>query len=178
MIEYLKLVVDLVGHLAWPIVVAGALLYFKKDVAKLLQRVKKAKYGDIEIDLVEAIDEVKGDAIELGITIAYPSSSFSASDLELVQTAPEWAFLQSWQNIENILITKGADGKRQPITKIVRQLQSSEKIDSGLADLILKMYRLRNEIVHVSGIDLTKAEAMEWLGVSKSVSDRLVQKLA
>ncbi|WP_041408342.1 hypothetical protein [Shewanella baltica] len=112
MIEYLKLVVDLLGHLAWPAVFAGALLYFKKDVAKLLQRVKKAKYGDIEIDLVEAIDEVKSDAIELGITITYPSSSYSVSDLELVQTAPEWAFLQSWQNIENILMTKGSDQGR------------------------------------------------------------------
>lgn len=176
--EYFKLVVDLVGHLVWPGVVGGAFLYFKKDVAKLLQRVKKAKYGDIEIDLVEAINEVKGDAIELGITIAYPSSSYSASDLELVQIAPEWVFLQSWQNIENILITKGSDGKRQPIYKLVQQLQSSYKIDSGLANLILKIYRLRNEIVHVSGIDLTKTEAMEWLGVSKSISDRLNQKLA
>ncbi|MFM5587823.1 hypothetical protein ACET65_12735 [Aeromonas rivipollensis] len=177
MIDYFKLVVDLVGHLVWPAVVVGALFYFKKDVSKLLQRVKKAKYGDMEIDLVEAMDEVKGDAIELGITIAYPSSVYSLSDLELVQMAPEWAFLQSWQNIENILITKGADGKRQPIYKLVKQLQNSDKIDSGLADLILKIYRLRNEIVHVSGIDLTKAEAMEWLGVSKSVSDRLNQKL-
>ncbi len=61
---------------------------------------------------------------------------------------------------------------------LVQQLQSSYKIDSGLANLILKMYRLRNEIVHVSGIDLTKTEAMEWLGVSKSISDRLNQKLA
>jgi len=32
--------------------------------------------------------------------------------------------------------------------------------------------------VHVSSIDLTKAEAMVWLGVSKSVLDRLNQKLA
>lgn len=178
MIEYLKLLVNLIGHLAWPALVASALWYFKKDVAKLLQRIKKAKYGDIEIDLAEAIDEVKNDAVELGITIAYPSSSYSASDLQLVQTTPEWAFLQSWQTIENILITKGSDGKRQPIAKVVKQLQNIDKIDNGLAELILKMYRLRNEIVHHSGVNLTKTEAMEWLGVSKSIADRLKQRLA
>ena len=177
MIEYYKLVVDLVGHLAWPSVAVGSLLYFKDDLVKLLKRIKRAKYGDLEIDLVEALDEVKHDAMELGITILYPSSAFSVGDLEMMKNAPECAFVQSWQNIEHILITRGSNGKRVPITKIVQHLQRIDKIDSGLADLILKMYRLRNEIVRVSDIEITKAETMEWLGVSKSVRERLEQRL-
>ena len=178
MIEYLKLSVELIGHIAWPSVVCGLVYYFRKDLAKLLERIKKAKYGDFEIDLAEAIEDVKQDALELGITIAYPSTAFSESDIQMMQHAPEWAFLQSWQNIENLLVDKTSKDKRQPIIRVVKKLEDESTIDSGLAELILKIYRLRNEIVHTSEIKLTKTEAMEWLGVSKSVQDRLAQKLS
>ncbi|MGF1845625.1 hypothetical protein [Vibrio lentus] len=177
MVEYIKLFVELVGHLAWPLVVVGALYYFKQDLVNVLKRLKKAKYGDLELDLSDAINEVKNDAINAGITIMYSPDSFEASEMTLMSQAPEWMFMKSWQGIESLLFEQNTDGKRKPISRIVRDLEASQIIEPYLAELILKMYKLRNEIVHTDGLELTRGEIIEWLGISKSVADRLKQKL-
>lgn len=177
MSEELRIAVDLVEHLAWPVVIGGTLIYLRKDLVAILKRVKKAKIGEVEIDLAEEIEEVKNDALNMGITIAYPSSTFSKSDIEMIEHAPEWAFLQSWQKIENLLISRSIGNRRQPTVETINELANSNAIPSNLAELILKMYRLRNKIVHGGNVVLTKGEALEWLGVAKSVNDRLSQKL-
>lgn len=178
MIEYIKILVELIGHIVWPLVLLIIAFYFKGEVPKFLKRVKKAKYGELELDLSEAIAEVKSTAIEAGITIAYPAKSFNENDMALFEQAPEWAFIKSWQNIENLLMTPQKGERKKPITRVIKELAESSVIDFDLSQLVLKMNRLRNDIVHSQNIDLTRGEALEWLGLSRSVHDRLKQKLS
>ncbi len=177
MVEYLKLFVELIDHLAWPAVVVGSIIYLRQDIFKLLNKIRKAKFRDLEIDLVEAIKDVKNNAIELGITVAYPRSIYNHSDLQMIKAAPAWAFLQSWKAIEDILRGGSGGQDKRPVSMIIKDLEQSKTIEPNLAKLILKMFKLRNEIVHVLDVEITEAEAMEWLAVSKSVQDRLKQRL-
>lgn len=61
---------------------------------------------------------------------------------------------------------------------MIDELLSSSLIDSEVGNLVLKMYRLRNEIVHAKNPEISRGEVLEWLGLSKSVHDRLEQQLS
>ncbi|WP_195848193.1 hypothetical protein, partial [Providencia sp. wls1948] len=140
-------------------------------------KIRKAKFRDFEVDLSEAIKDVTNNAIELGITVFYPRSTYNNNDLQMIKVAPAWAFLQSWKAIEDILRSGCAGQSKRSVSMIIKDLEQSHIIDPNLAKLILKMFKLRNEIVHVLDAEITEAEAMEWLAVSKSVQDRLKQRL-
>ncbi len=98
-----------------------------------------------------------------------------------IEAAPEWAFIQSWQDIENVIMQlhlkkHGALSPKGPISNIINTLVTDGVIDESMGNIIQKLKNVRNKIVHASEPEVTRGEALEWLGISKSVRDRLVQK--
>ena len=59
---------------------------------------------------------------------------------------------------------------------MINTLIAEGVIDESMGNLIQKLRNVRNKIVHTADPDVTRGEALEWLGISKSVRNRLVQK--
>lgn len=180
--EYLKILSEIIGHIAWPIAIFGIAILFKKEVGSLLKRVKKAKYKGMELDLENEFKEVKAEAADAGVTIMYPSSSFQPEVFSEMQLAPELVFIRTWQEIESILNNAfkeryPVDKRFPPVSKIVSTLVEDNLINNDLASLIRNMYSLRNKIVHSSDFNMTRGELIEWQGLSKSIIDRLTNQL-
>ena len=180
--EYLKLVVQALGHIAWPIAIYLIASSFKSEISTLLKRVKKAKYKGVELDLESAIEEVKSKAENAGITMNYPLSMFPKETIDSLDSSPEWVFIRTWQEIENVLKNaykvKVGNVGRIPITmKVISELQKNGVIDSEMASLINQMREVRNQIVHTASFDVTRGELLEWVGLSRSITDRLTQQL-
>ena len=173
--EWFKLIIDLVGKIIWPIVFLVVASYFRKEIAALLKRVKKAKYKDMEISLGEEIKEVKNEAMHAGITIAYPANSFKIHD---DPNYAEAAFIKSWQKIESLLVNaykaNNPSTDRIPLVRhLLSNLEKNYDLDPRVASLIPRMYEIRNRVVHSYENEVTRGELLEWLGISKSVYDRL-----
>lgn len=177
--EFLEKVI---GHVAWPIAAFFIVAQFKNELRDFVKRIRTAKYKDVEVNLGEEIQAVKQEAENFGITIFYPEAAFPPDDVRDVEAEPEWAFIRSWQDIESLLKAlhqsrTGLTKKREPIPKIIKFLVEQGVIQKDLADLLFKIQDVRNKIVHVEDSRLTRGEALEWLGISKSVKDRLSQRL-
>ena len=177
MIEYLKLLVELINHLAWPIVVAGLLVYFRYDIFLLLKRINKVKFGKLELGIGDVVKEVEIEAIDMGMTVFYPVNSLASFDVEMMKVSPAWVLLKSLRSIEDILIAQNKKREGQPIAVIVEDLARSNIIDYDLAELILKMFSIRNDIESSKKAKITEHEAIIWLSVTKSVKARLQQRL-
>lgn len=180
--EYLKLFVQAIGHLAWPIVVFLIAISFKNEIAQLLKRVKKAKYKGVELDLENDFQEMKKDAMDAGITMMYSPSTFQQENFEAFKQAPEWVFIKTWQEIDNLLNNAykakiDKVGKTPPTSRVISALVDNAVINSEMASLIRKMNEIRNKIVHSSEFEITRGELLEWLGISRSITDRLSQQL-
>lgn len=178
MLEYLKLLVDLVGHIAWPGLILLVVHQFKDELPALLKRIKKAKVGNTEFDFTEAVTEVKKLATQAGVSISGISGLFSNQDMMLFKEAPEWAFIKSWQEIESLLLRSNVGKPKASINRTIDELLSSSLIDREVGNLAVKMYRIRNEIVHAKNPEISRGEVLEWLGLSKSVHDRLEHQLS
>ena len=182
--ELLELLTEVIGLLAWPVAAIVVALSFKSEISKFLQRVKNAKYMGVELDLEKEFSELKAEATDAGVTIMYAPSSFDRATLDSLEDAPELAFIRSWQEIENVVVShygsvsglKAKEG-RFNFGKAVKYLRENGTINAELEMLIQKLRQTRNLVVHGSDVSVSRAEAFEWLGISKSVLDRLKQKI-
>lgn len=180
--EILKILEQIIGHLAWPVVALIIASRFQKEISALLGRVKRATYKGVELDLESAFKEVKNEAQDAGITIMYPASSFAKENFEAMNQAPEWIFIKSWQEMEQLLISAherkiGKLVKSRSISMIIKALIDHSILNSEMGMLVKKMFEIRNKIVHMPDAQLTRGELLEWLGLSRSITDRLSQQL-
>ncbi len=58
-IEFLRVLFELIGHLAWPATILVIVYIFKKPISELLKRIKKISSGDksIELDLLKIVSQ-------------------------------------------------------------------------------------------------------------------------
>ncbi len=180
--NWMEFTEKIVGHVSWPIAIFSTAVLFRSEIRGFVRRIRTAKYKDMELNLGHEIQSVKQEAEDAGITIYYPDAAFPPDTVSSIESEPEWAIIKSWQEIESVLTTlyrqaTGSEEKRESIPEIINILAQKGMIQRDLADLVAKIREVRNKIVHVSDSELTRGEALEWLGISKSVKDRLEQRL-
>ena len=182
--EVLKLLTEIIGHLAWPTAAVLIALSFRSEISKFLQRVRNAKYMGVELDLEKEFAELKAEATDAGVTIMYPATSFDKPTIDSLESAPELALIRSWQEIENAIISHygTVSGLKESqhrfnFNKALGYLRSMGTINAEMEMLIQKLRQVRNMVVHSTDAALSRGEALDWLGISKSVLDRLNQKI-
>ena len=180
--KWLEIVERIIGHIAWPLASYLIVIQFRSEIRSFIKRIKNAKYKDLQVDLEKEIKEIKDEAEDAGINITYDSSAFSEDSIKNIQAAPEWAFIKSWQDIEDTLLkyyttVSGLKTKRVSVGKVLIYLENKGILDDEIIMLIRKLMSVRNQIVHNSVSSVTRGEAIEWLGISKSVNDKISQKL-
>lgn len=180
--EWFAIIERIVSHIAWPIAAVLIVSQFGGELKNFIRRIKNANYNDVELDLKSEIQEIKYNAANAGVTIDYPNSILPDDSIKNIEAAPEWAVIKYWQEIENVIMelyaeTSGAMTRQGPISHTISVLIENGTIDKSMADLVNKLRTMRNKIVHATESEITRGEALEWLGIYKSVRDRLAQKL-
>ncbi len=176
--EFLKIIAQIIGHIAWPVALILIAYGFKKEISLLLGRIKQARYKGVELDLETEFKEVKQEAYDAEITVLYPESSFSKEYFDAINEAPEWVFIKSWQEIEQLIIEAQEQipelsTKTKSISRTLSSLVEYSVITKELGILIKNMYEIRNKIVHSYNAEFTRGELIEWLGLARSLKDRL-----
>lgn len=179
--KFIELIVALVGHLAWPVAIVVIIRSFKRELTSLISRIKKASYKGIEIDLEKEFQEVKKEAEDLGITINR-GDPFSDESFRTYDEAPEWAFIKSWQETESLVLSAVSTLRQgrlrtSDFNEALSALVGANIINNDMASLIGKLREIRNKIVHGGESTVTRGEALEWLGISKSIRQRLQQAI-
>lgn len=177
MMEYLKLLVETIGHIIWPLFFLIIFLTFRKELKSLVGRIKSAEIKGFKIELTDKIDDIKKEAINYGVTMFYPPEIIQREFNPSKNKPNEWQIIEAWKNIEN-LVNK-LDGRKDTknISDSINHLIKTEKIEKYLAKLILDLRELRNIAAHKTEIKMTNEEFQNWISISKSVIDRLKSKI-
>lgn len=173
MIEYLKLLVEVIGHIIWPLSFLVIFLIFKKEIKSLIKRLKSAEIKDFKIELEDKIDDIKKEAINYGVTMAYPPETLENEFNPTKQLPKSYVIIETWKEIE-ILIRELDDRKKyNNISDSINYLSKNQKIQKYLANMILDLRELRNIAVHKSELMISEEDYQNWISISKSVIDRL-----
>ena len=184
-IEYLKLIVDLLHYSGWPILIFIIFTYYRKQipllVKNLLPRVEKITFNKLSIEFAQKVDKLKQfrQNDNLKESSELDKYLYDPDFRQLLKIRSDFTILASWQDVEVKLYQMGI--KRYTYNKS-KKLAQKYKFEQS--KFILKLKDLRNEAVHNPDIRVSEETAFEYrkacfeaLQALDKLEGRLVNKI-
>ncbi|MGZ5707777.1 MAG: DUF4145 domain-containing protein [Burkholderiales bacterium] len=169
----------IISALAWPAVVFGTVLLFRKPIEKLLPFVR-AKYGELEIRF--RLDKAAKTAEKLvetpADTIAPPTPEEQERFSELVKESPRTAILAMRANLEEAIVSYAearalvVPGRRRNIANLIRVLRKRGFIDKTISTLLDDLRSIGNSVA-LDISEPTESEAFRY----KELADDVIKQL-
>ena len=184
-IEYLKLIIDLLHYAGWPILIFIIFMYYRKKipllVGDLLPRIKKITFNKISVEFVQKVNELKNfqQNYDVKESVELKEYLYNPEFRQLLRVRSDFSILASWQDIE----MKLRQMEINPYTRNKPQ-KLVQKYDFKQSKLILHLKDLRSEVVHNNNIRIPEETALEYrkacfeaLQALDKLEDSLVSKI-
>jgi Domain of unknown function (DUF4145) len=169
----------IISALAWPAVLFGTVLLFRKPIEKLLPFVR-AKYGELEIRF--RLDKAEKTAEKLvetpADTIAPPTPEEQERISELVKESPRTAILAMRTKLEEAIVSYAeagglvVPGPRRNIANLIRVLRKRGFIDKTISTLLDDLRSIGNSVA-LDISEPTENEAFRY----KELADDVIKQL-
>jgi hypothetical protein len=172
--DWLTFISSMVDHLAWPVVVVGLLWFLFRNLDYIAQKLESIKFKDVEFNFRKDVQELKDKAESLNVTVFYPAERLqplaarSRNDRDTV--------IETGDAIRSLLF-EWADAQpgfsETSPTAILEKMRQEHIINDDLFHLARRVLNIRNKAVHAPTVALSAEDLAEFMGVSKSVQDRI-----
>lgn len=173
----LEFLASIVNSLAWPVLVGFCIYILREPAGKLLGRISKFKYRELEAEFREVLDEIKPIGIRNSDQTALKAPESASIDLEdLAQISPRAAVMEAWLLVEKAT-EKFCEANNLPKTVSYQGFfrHSKEKnldIDH-LQTAYQEMRLLRNKAAHASDFEIEPGTAKDYLRAANFIADEL-----
>ena len=185
--DTLTFISKIVDALAWPGATIIIIFLLKQPFAKILLRISHLKYKDLEFDFGKALTEID-DSSSLG----NDQLPISATQLKLAELSPRGAILESWLELEEVLIGTakakgipvlrpgGIHGKMFPLStpELARSLATSRVISTVSYERLESLRNIRNKAVHATDESLEQKDAEAFIRLVAEIKLELSNSLA
>jgi len=186
--DWKQFIAQIVSSTVWPALVIIILLVFKRELAKIVQRLAHLKYKDLEIEFDKVrlqAEELPKDVME---ELPAPKSPFFTSledqVLDAVERAPSAAILLAWSGLEaamasavaKLAISPESPSYRSPMHNI-EMLSEYGGLPKSHANLLQEMRILRNKVAHEKDatLSITQDQALNYANVAFDMIQHLEQ---
>jgi hypothetical protein len=180
-LDKLQFISSLLGTLAWPLTLIGAVLLVRKPLLALLPSLRSLEYDKLKVQFGEQLEKAEADLSKLPTVIPAAPSLDNASAERFEATAnvaPNLAVLQAWFDVEAELksaaVKVGIEFKRSSPLDAARSLQREGLLDEQTAELMRDLRNMRNLAVHP---DEARPITFEQAQRYKLVADRIISAL-
>lgn len=166
----------LLGSLAWPIAAVVIASYFKKELAGLLSRLRKGKWGNAEFEFEKYMQEVEA---EIDIPRDNDVENISPAAATSASTDPRGTIVSSWIGIEDALfnLVRARDldlsypgGKQtRNSASAIRAVQKAELLNNNWIALFHDLRLLRNEAAHSADFSPPPGAVIKYVQLSKEL---------
>jgi len=157
----------------WPITVLILALIFKGEFSKILTRMSKFKYKEIEASFDQELSIVEETTNETNKVISKDSSSVRDSYnyilervLQLANVSPRACVSEAWREVESVTISLMHAYNYNPrsvqISKVFRGILHDNGYPWSLYEDYRRLMKLRNQALHAGDFDLNKGEAERY----------------
>ncbi|MCH7377671.1 hypothetical protein MM182_20250 [Aeromonas sp. MR19] len=157
----------------WPATVLILALIFKGEFSKILTRMSKFKYKDIEASFDQELSIVEETTKETNKVINKDSSSVRDSYnytleriLQLADVSPRACVSEAWREVESVTVSLmhayNYDPRNVQMSKIFRGIVHDNGYPWSLYEDYRRLMNLRNQAVHAGDFDLSKDEAERY----------------
>lgn len=172
--DNLTFIIEVLKQVTWPVAVILILLLFKKNIIELIKALRKIKYGKLEIEVEQIIENIDKQNIKIeereekAILIQEENTEIEKERIKLfniLKESPTATVLEGWRYIENELYrigSKYAEERRNlPSWFLINLLKEKDIINSEITSMLQQLHIVRNEIAHPrSRIELGESQAI------------------
>jgi hypothetical protein len=174
--DVLTFIAKLVEALAWPMVVAGILLYLRKELPTILRSLRKLKFKDVEMEFGDAAIALAVETRRVmpppkpDVEVMGESENRAADRLDAIaELSPRAAILEAWLIVEasaaDLIRKKGLSSLNStpgPL-RLKEGLRRAEVLTPPQEDAFEHLRRLRNEAVHAPDAQFTPAAVSSYI---------------
>lgn len=165
-----EFIAELVSSLAWPTASVLLVSMFRAELAKIVQRLAKLKYKDLELDfekVKQQSEELQAEfALEPQRLVSPVFTSLEDQILDAVERTPSAAILLAWTGLESAIasavsrlaISPDSPSHRSPIHNI-EMLKKAGRLSRKHESLLQELRMLRNKVTHERDAMLSVSEA-------------------
>jgi len=156
-----NLVVKILEVVAWPITIIIILLVFKKQLSRIILRLSKLRYKDVE-------------------RIKAPPTVTPVYDrlLQVAEISPRAAVTEAWMIIETATTEAAkAQGIKtiRAITgrEVILELAKKARLEGGTIELYDYLRRMRNNAAHSLEFEISYEDVIRYIDLALSLAHRL-----
>ncbi len=186
--DWLQFFSSIIGSLAWPTAVVISVMLLRREIIRLLGRLRQFKYGDAEFEFEEKLEELEDDLKELpepeaasdfGSRILLYRNSQVVEELERFSTNS--AVFVAWLEVESAILNLaravGLLKTNMNVLAAARALLEDEFIDEVTYRVVRELYELRNIAVHpIYARAISKSEADRFEKSARKIALVLEQR--
>ena len=163
---------DVIRSLAWPTGIVLAVLLLRKPLTRLLPRLRRLKYGDLEAVFGGFLQETEQEALETRSPEPIPASErppVSLTARDLLPISPSEAVLDAWKEVD---ATARDVAKRHGIKgHYSARVLPNKLADAGMLDAagqrkLERLRQLRNIAAQMGDLGVNHKDAATYLGLA------------
>lgn len=183
--DWLTFFSDVIGALAWPLVIFFIALLFKKQLFQLFQRIRNLDYsnGKWTMSFTETMDKLKNLTSEEELNTAKESKKEIKSITfdEIIEQYPETAIFLSWRELESTIRNKVLEMDLSPqqgrhninLYQSIEKLSRITSIGSDSVVIFKDLLGLRNSVFHNQDIDVSARDARKFVDFAMLLNSRI-----
>ena len=184
---------SLIDSLAWPLTAVVFLCVFRSPLSKVLSGLSRVRYGELEMDFQQVIENIEDKAETAGIEVPLEREAGQEEEqnsIQIIEEAarlarvfPEPAVGWAWKAVEMELmdaadrfeIQKHYRGRGGVAVQNTRILFEKGHLNRHIYEILNEMRKLRNAAVHPERDrrHFESQEAVDYVALAKGVTDSL-----
>jgi hypothetical protein len=169
----LEFLASLVESLAWPTILGICIYIFRAQVGKLLERLSKVKYGDLEAEFQERLNNIEPVQNVKKLKIKEEEKNITTITLEeLSVVSPRSAILEAWIKVEKATseFCEANQLATNPSYQALFQVAKEKDLDiEPFKTAYQELRLLRNKAVHASDSDITSLTAKQYVKTAEFI---------
>ncbi len=172
--------VKILSSLAWPIAAVYIAFFFKKELAALLARLKKGKWGAAEFEFENYVREVEA---ETEIPRTPESENVTPSVAARASTDPRGAIVSAWIEVEDALFSLVRNWQlSDPVSSAkqirstvwaIRAVQKAQALDPNWIALFYDLRAMRNEAAHSPDFSPPPDAVLKYVQLAKELTSAM-----
>lgn len=184
--SWLEFIEKVISHVTWPGAAIAILLILRRHLSGIFVALKSLKLpGGVELELYDRFKELREQAEAAKLPIPETATQVDDEDrkfLRMAEDYPPAAIMQTWIELEKAIADTSAAYARPTHTATsrprllrdgLRDLREREVLDAATLEVIERLRRIRNDVVHAKKEAVTPGEALEFQELAKAVTRRL-----
>lgn len=173
----IEAVFKLLGSIAWPIAAVYIAFIFRKELAALLARLKKGKWGSAEFEFENYVRAVDAEA---DIPRTAENESISPSAAARASSDPRGAIVTAWIEVEDALfslvrsrdLSEPVSATRPSRSTVwaIRAVQKAQALDATWIALFHDLRAMRNEAAHSTDFSPPPDAVIKYVQLAKELT--------